>query len=547
MVIAPSTKVKLLVCPLDKDNLHQFDFISEEAQTNYFNSLTSLDFDNFTYQRKDNVIRVPVNIDLLYNYNYVMYQNPTYYPDKWFYAFITRKEYLNDNTTLLYIKQDSFQTWQFNIEIKKSFVEREHVNDDTVGLHTIAENLATGDYVCNDRTVVFNGDSNTTLCIMCSDLPDEMLNDTSVKLNTYNNIFSGCYLLVADPTRNPELSISNFLSAMDKLDKAEAVVNIFIVPNSLIPTTIEYKLYDILVSTGKYKSCYMGIVPSTSGVKNMGTSSNITNPSTLNGYTPKNNKLKVFPYSYFYISNNVGSDIDFHYEDFVNNTAQFKTVGGLTAGGSIRCIPLNYKKLSDTSSSLNSFNSGISVGKYPTCPWKTDLYTNWLTENAVNQGLGYGAGIAGIVTGIGLIASGAGAGAGVGSIIGGISSIASTMAQDYQHSLTPDQARGNTNTGDVTFSAGQLDIVCYKMSIRYEYAKIIDEFFSSFGYKVNDYKIPNLKGRRNWNFVKCNGINIESYLPPEDIQDIKDMFNNGVTLWHNPATFLDYSQNNDII
>ena len=25
---------------------------------------------------------------------------------------------------------------------------------------------------------------------------------------------------------------------------------------------------------------------------------------------------------------------------------------------------------------------------------------------------------------------------------------------------------------------------------------------------------------------------------------IKDMFNNGVTFWHKPSTFLDYSQNN---
>ena len=34
---------------------------------------------------------------------------------------------------------------------------------------------------------------------------------------------------------------------------------------------------------------------------------------------------------------------------------------------------------------------------------------------------------------------------------------------------------------------------------------------------------------------------------PEELKLIKNMFDNGVTFWHNPNTFLDYSQNNDII
>ena len=72
----------------------------------------------------------------------------------------------------------------------------------------------------------------------------------------------------------------------------------------------------------------------------------------------------------------------------------------------------------------------------------------------------------------------------------------------------------------------------------------IDLFF---GYKVNDVKIPNLTGRRNWNYVKTIDCNIEGYIPQEDLAEIKGMFNNGVTIWHNPATFLDYSQSNSIV
>ena len=84
------------------------------------------------------------------------------------------------------------------------------------------------------------------------------------------------------------------------------------------------------------------------------------------------------------------------------------------------------------------------------------------------------------------------------------------------------------------------------MSIRQEYARCIDDYFSMFGYKTNRVKIPNITGRTNWNYVKTLGCNIIGDVPQGDMQEIKSIFNNGVTLWHNPSTFMDYSQNNAI-
>ena len=39
----------------------------------------------------------------------------------------------------------------------------------------------------------------------------------------------------------------------------------------------------------------------------------------------------------------------------------------------------------------------------------------------------------------------------------------------------------------------------------------------------------------------------KNILTQEQFNEIKTLFNNGITLWHNPATFLDYSQNNTIV
>lgn len=536
--ISPQTEVRLLKCPIESDNLNQMTFKSENEQYRFFNNLPHLEVDNFTYQRKASVIRYPAHIDSILEYNYVMYKNDNY-SDKWFYAFITKMEYANDKMTYITIETDTYQTWMFNIEWKRSFVEREHVNDDTVGLHTMPEQLETGEYTSSGVTRLFDG-TDTYIIIACSDAPDDPISVSPRAVKYFNGVFSGTENYMFRDYQGA----GNFIKAMAGTGKMDAIVAVYLAPQSLFADlTINWTI----VTVDDRYTFEFSKVPNSSRSANLNTSSNLTPPSTIDGYTPKNNKLKVHPYSYFYISNNVGNDVSFKYEDFINNTASFRTTGSLTPGCSIKCIPLNYKKISDTTTSIKSFNSGISVAKYPTCSWSNDAYTNWLTQNSVNLGYKAAGGAIGIVAGAALIATGAGAVAGAGMIAGGIGMIADDMKEVYQHSLTPDQAQGNANSGDVTFSAHKLEVVAYQMTIRNEFAKSIDSYFSAFGYKVNIYKLPNITGRKNWNYVKTNGANIQGDIPEEHLNKIKEMFNNGVTLWHNPSTYLDYSQDNSIV
>ena len=132
MAIKPSTDLFLIKCPLTLSNKHQITFSNKTAQHNYFLSLPKLEIDNISYQRKDSIIRYPAHIDSLLGYNYCMYQNENY-TNKWFYAFITNMTYINDNMTEISIATDTFQTWQFDLIYKQSFIEREMiaVADDT--------------------------------------------------------------------------------------------------------------------------------------------------------------------------------------------------------------------------------------------------------------------------------------------------------------------------------------------------------------------------------------------------------------------------------
>ena len=155
MAITPQTEIRLVKTPFTIDNKNQLTFINKEKQIEYFLSLPYIDKNNCTYQRKDNVIRFPAHIDTIIEYNYVIYQNNNY-TDKWFFAYISNMRYVNDNMTEVEIKTDVFQTWQFDIIYKNSFVEREHVNDDTVGKHTIPEGLETGEYI-TDNVIYYDG------------------------------------------------------------------------------------------------------------------------------------------------------------------------------------------------------------------------------------------------------------------------------------------------------------------------------------------------------------------------------------------------------
>mgnify|MGYP003299958963 CR=1 FL=1 len=546
MVIAPDSDLHIVQCPIKLDDSNQLTFAGATWQNLYFMSLQRLYYDHFTYIRKDNVIRVktdPVNPNIptfedLLTYNYCFYKNKSY-GDKWFYAFITDISYVNDGMAEITIDTDVFQTWQFDIQYKYSFIEREHVSDDTIGIHTIPEGLETGDYVCNAITNLWSAGKECYVAAMTTVIPSQLSVNTFH--TRYGGVFTGGTILVFQDF----LSACNFTRGMDLINKPEGITAMFMIPKSLCGTISSWTTCGF--TEGSQTINFSCAVPAYTDSETVLNTATIADNQTLNGYTPRNNKMRCYPYNYFYVSNTVGSDVEFHYEDFVNNSPTFKTLGCLTIGGSIRCVPINYKKLADTNTSYNHFNSGIQGAKYPVCGWTNDAFTNWLTEQSVNNNLAVGGGVAAIIAGGAMIATGAGAVTGIGLIAGGIGSIANTMKSIHQHSMIPPQTQGNTNTGDVAFASGSFEFPCYKMSVRYEYAKMIDDFFTMYGYKVNKLATPNIHKRSNWDYIKTINANLEGNIPEKDLIKLRTMFDNGCTFWHTSQYFLDYSQNNSIL
>lgn len=184
------------------------------------------------------------------------------------------------------------------------------------------------------------------------------------------------------------------------------------------------------------------------------------------------------------------------------------------------------------------------AGKFPNFNWSEDNYANWLRQNAVNLNLGVGSGIAQMLVGT-FNPSPSGF---ISNETSGLEKIINNIKENYIHSLEPNSAKGNVNGGDINVSRNKNGFFFYQMCIKREYAEIIDNYFSMYGYKVNEVKIPNIEGRRNWNYVKLLNPNVEGTNIPEfELNEFKKQLENGITFWHNPATFRDYSQDNSIV
>lgn len=550
-VITPNTDVILLKVPLEADNANQLTFANATAQFNYFNGLSGkLELEKFTYSRKDGVLRVPLGYDSAIAFNYVMYRN-TSYSNKWFYAFITGVEYLNDGVTALSIKTDVWQTWQFSIGYPRMFVEREHTNNDTAGNNTLPENVELGEYVKNSVTATPEiGTSTMMYAVGVSEIVGSLSKNGSAvtPAGRINGLPNGLFFIFTDTISK----LQRISEIYDNAGKASAIYTMFVFPKQILyvrqgdtglwayTSGVEWN-YSSSSLTVTISDLY--IPTDNDMVGTISENFSITAPTTVGmTYTPRNNKLLTYPYCFFNVSNNCGTTVTYKYEDF-NGNPNFNLEGVFDVGCSTKLYPTNYKNM--TLSTDNPYEYGVTGGKYPTISWNSDSYTNWITQNAVNIGLGFTGAALGAIGGL---ATGHLGVAGASLYTG----ITGAVSQLYKASLMPDQAKGNTNTGDLNYTAHQNKFTVFPLSIKPEYAKVIDDYFDMFGYKTNRVKQPNITGRRNWNYVKTIGCCIEPNIPlfnvpQEDLQEIKSMFDKGITLWHNPTTFMDYSQTNDII
>lgn len=530
---------------LDKNYKNIMDY-SESSMVSLVQSKAIGTFSNCSFVRVgENKIDIGISYGQALQANYIAFQNPDY-SNKWFFAFIDEVEYISNNTSRIYYTIDECSTWWDYWDPRQTFVVREHTNSDVAGNNTLDENVSLGEFIFNGNVTDFGGTYNmkdgeeSYIAMGVTELIDPLNTSTGLNDSTsfYGGIYSGLkYMFFSGSFSNVQKIIDYYVSK----GKQNAIQTIFYVPFSFMENQTKHTQAYQIEQSGT--TSYVTVTFIEPSYYPTNTDNSISKPTTLAGYTPKNKKLLTYPYCFFNLTNNVGTECEYRYEDF-NGNPNFRCSITISPSMSVKAVPTNYK----SGNINNTFGEGIVGGKTPQCSWITDYYTNWLTQNAVN-----------IPLQIGSIGMNAGANALSGNFIGGamslVGSIGGMISENYRASLVPDQVHGNLNSGDITYSNEKLCFTFIPKCIKPEYARVIDDYFTMFGYKTSRLKLPNQTGRRYWNFVQIaegesigftnehNNISI----PSKSMDIINNAYQRGVTIWHNHDNVGNYALDNVII
>lgn len=75
---------------------------------------------------------------------------------------------------------------------------------------------------------------------------------------------------------------------------------------------------------------------------------------------------------------------------------------------------------------------------------------------------------------------------------------------------------------------------------KFEFRRRLTSYFNAFGYKCNRIKKPNIATRSLFNYIQMLEPNIVGSIPGEAMAEIKKVFTDGITLWHEPILMYEY-------
>lgn len=550
-LIGPSSTVRLCQSiPLDNTYTDTILFTSKSAQESYFASKTKKVYSGLTYQRLASnsstwAIFLEDVADYFYDCNYLCFQNGGF-GNKWLYAFISDILYINENCTAITFEIDVMQTWLFDFEIKKSFIERMHVSDDTISRNVVEENLnfmQRYEYYYVENSGLFEGSTrpldtdgefddhiNYDSIILVATSEDVDEEDGLLEGGLIQNTYQGLKYIGFNANDLGVGYCNAWLKRMNEGGKAGAINSISMVPSA-----------GLSYSSGGNGKLNINIEDPNG---NVGEKEYLINYSTLDDdYIPKNNKLFCWPYHFFTITTLDGQSYDYKYEDIIESdpvpgtsTMKFKFKFAFGTEPTYFMYPSYYMKCN------NNYDYGIKLSGFPKCNWNFGVWENYYAQQDTNMALSMLSSAVGSVSSAsGSFLSGAGSktGLGVGTALGiaqaGLGALQAGLSTFGGLSVAksqPDQSKGAHNVGGVNYNMETMDFWIIHKRLHWGYVVKIDDYFTKFGYRVNSTGVPNLHTRKYWNYLKLDQPSVTGNMPVGDMRMIKQILSNGITFWH---------------
>ena len=83
------------------------------------------------------------------------------------------------------------------------------------------------------------------------------------------------------------------------------------------------------------------------------------------------------------------------------------------------------------------------------------------------------------------------------------------------------------------------------MSVNSQYAKMIDDYFTKYGYAIKQIGTPALNNRQRWTYIKTQDCSVVGGCEASFIRKINSIFDSGITFWKNADEVGNYSLANN--
>lgn len=452
------------------------------------------------------IVSVPLQQIQAKRFNYMVIVDDSAGIRNYEFCFINGTRRRGRNATTILFEHDVFQNAIYQVTFSTTFIERAHIEkvNDRIGAYTKDEGLEFGDYVCADK-----------IPYSMPDYADPSLGDWSIVIAT--TFDEAGHAVKGDMVQGVYGGINYFefatASGANKfIEKAvannllEGIVQIFMLPSTWVD-----------ISDVQYQNIRIPKIQ-----------------DNLDGYVPKNSKMFTYPYCLLYLNNNCGASATLKQEYFKSNNMVFKIGAPLTCNPKLYVFAEKYKGLN-----LNAIDV-VNFASFPTCAVAIDSYKAWLAQTGAAQ---FSEAVAETAESNGFSISGAFqdaiaaitanvvGGTGGGSLLG---TAANALRKTTTAYLQPPTAVG-TMGGDGLRQVNLCKIDAFRMTIRAEWAKKIDNFLSMYGYNISEFGDPNyyMHTRPIYNYIKTCNCNIASgSCDAGELPKLRAIFDRGVTIWH---------------
>lgn len=580
------TNVDFFCSPLNPNGLFTMSFADVTARESYFagQKISGISITTGTYARKDGVLTVGVNETILNanGVNYVRFNN-SQFNGKWFYAFVRKIEYVNPQTSKLYIDTDVFMTYQFDIDTSFAYMERQIVSptEDNLINNILPEPVKCNGYMKKslwnriyDISTEAAFDSAFDIAVIASTMNvtgDGTTNDKAKAiLNTGAHYLDGSPLggsLICTKTMNDFKLLIECLTILN----AEIVAVFPIDPARLdgaTPTNVDYETKivsgsSVVDHTYSFNIYTTGFLPEAWETVSLPSGTSTPDGAAVSPWTHnvRNKKLFTYPYLYLVGDNHSGSEAIFRYDLFSNHEAKFDYHYLCSPASALVLRAKGYE-------GVNNIENSVINSNVPQIPYEINVYSRYNAQNynslvfgakmtAVNWGLNLGNDL--INLGGSYSTSENKYGVATTETIGNpmgmfqdtmdaIGSIGRTQA-----SLKDMQGLGNSvhnmPSGNLLGYAGELGVSIYQKYVCEDDAKRIDSFFDRYGYAVEEVRPiqwgSGQTGRPDYNYMKTRGCNVVGRIPADDKAKLNGLFDKGITIWNNTNRYGLYADNNN--